>query len=190
MKKRTTILLCFVLLIFSVDLCADQKEEKFVFGDTVFKLNYPDKNVRVVLFSILNKDPLEIYKETLRKRREFLLNRTEHNSKKTDIAKVWGDMFSPLSAIEVAYLENSVSGTEYPMSGKTNIFAKQWLVTRLAIGSDDNLFCWGVPFRPKKGKTVEIILTKDNVIDYKKLEKIYNSIVEPHSINEDLHKQN
>ena len=177
MKKQTTVILCFVLLLFSVSLWAGQKEEKPVFGKTIFKLNYPDKNVRVVLFAVLNKDPLELYKEALHKRRQLLLSRSEHKLKEMEISNIWGDIFSPLSAAEVGYLENNISGTERFLGGETNIFVKQWLVTKPVVGSDNNIFYWGVPFRPKKGKTVEVTLNKSNVTGYKKLEKIYDSIV-------------
>lgn len=174
MKKLTISLIA--LFIFSCGVyAAEQKEEKEVFGRTIFKLDYPDRDVRVVLFSILQKDPLESYKEKLKKMRGFLLNKSKDRGK-NKISSIWGDLFSSVSALEVGYLENSNSNNERVLDGETNLFQKQWLVTRVTDFNGKKL-CWSVPFRPEKGKTVEVILTKDNVTDYKKLEKIYDSIV-------------
>lgn len=175
MNNFAAAVLTTILLFVSVNIWAEKKEDLGCISR--IKLDYPDKDVRVVLFAYSLEDPLESYKKNLVKMKKFLLSRSTERDKEVEIVSAWDRIFANMSPFELWYLENSNSTEERVFDDKYSCYNKRRWVVTMARSFNDKTLCWGVPFVGKKGKTIKVNLTKDNVIDYKKLEKIYDSIV-------------
>jgi len=149
-----------------------------------FKLQYP-KGMNHVLFTVVREDPMEHFKKKITVDREKLIKikldqkieGTNISEKKNTVVNYWNYVLDTVTGSHIWDLQNNVGkNTPFKHGHRTNCLPKAWLVTRM-IGADDGAIGWSIPLNFKKGKTIEVKLTPDNAIKFKKLEKVYDSIV-------------
>jgi len=143
-----------------------------------FKLDAPGLCSGVVLFALVDKDPVEYFKADLKKSKQFLLETADlEDNRHRAVQSSWNSVFETVSGRDVFYLENIATNKHAPShSHGSNRSGKLWLVTK-AMGCHDENMCWSIPLKVKKGKTIEVKLTDKNMVSNEKLEKIYDSIV-------------
>jgi hypothetical protein len=138
-----------------------------------------------ILYTIaVEKDPIDLFKEQLKKSATyFSKKKSPTNIKEYDIQWAWDHgVFSTVKGSDMWLLEylqgqkNHLGGFTTSCDSKGCFNKPVWLVTQ-AVGNNGKTVVWSMRLKPKKGKTTEIKLTKDNAISYKKLEKIYDSII-------------
>ncbi len=140
------------------------------------KLEYPGEWLKGVVFLVVDKDPMESYKQELEKNKDFYIQRSSlKDAKDMDVQIAWNSIFRDYPASDVSFLENNPEKGSKHGYGSSS-FKRTWLVTK-AIGSNGKQVCWGLRLNVKKGKTIEVKLTDKNAVSGDKLIKIYDSIV-------------
>ena len=140
------------------------------------KLEYPGEWLKGVLYILTDKDPMENFKEDVKKMKEYYVETSNLSHMKTlYIQYSWDKIFDTVQGDSVSFLENHPNKHSSHSVSSGN-FKKQWLVTK-AIANNGKNICWSIPLNTKKGKTIEVELTEKNAVSNDKLEKIYDSIV-------------
>lgn len=129
----------------------------------------------VLLYTIVYEDPINHFKKVVSEKKETF-KQVYSDSKEGAITYSWQEIFSLVDGKEVYYAINKHDFVMNHGFHASLPFSKAWLVTR-AVHSKDEVLCWSIPLKKKKGKTTEIVLTDKNILSYKKLEKIYDSII-------------
>ena len=130
-----------------------------------------------IMFAIVKKDPMENYKEELKKMKNYILETADlKDLKASSIDNSWNDIFDTVTGNQMSFLENDVKDRYHHMLG-SNDFSKQWLVTKGTVSNGNVIALWSIPVQMKKGETIDVTLTEKNMVSNKELYKIYDSII-------------
>jgi hypothetical protein len=139
-----------------------------------------------VLFAIVHNEPIEYFKERITADKEQLKKIKPNQKiegadilvKHNMIINYWNSVLDTVRGRDILSLDNS--SIKYLEKSKhnrtTNCFKNAWLFTRM-FGWDKEGLGWSIPLELDKDKTLKVVLTKNNTVDFKKLEEIYDSIV-------------
>ena len=127
-------------------------------------LNYSDSSSQYVLYTVIEQDPLKLFKNELIKMGDL-----SSQDKVRTIITAWNNLFSTVNGSNIyAIGKNEFAALTLPYDKE----AKRWIITKGAMGSEKPLI-WSLPLSDKD-QTIEFI-KEDNV--YKDLEKSYDFIV-------------
>jgi hypothetical protein len=155
-----------LMFIASTSFAAGSQDKDYATGE--FEMGSCCKNLKIdhVIFAIVDKDPMESYKDAIEPTTDTKAPRYVH------IQHAWSRIFDSVTGNQVWSLDDGA-----PFRTRTNVYdGKRWLVTR-AVGTSEENICWSIPINFKKGKTVKIILNEENRVSNKKLEKIFDKAV-------------
>ena len=148
-----------------------------------FKLQYP-QGIDHVLFAVVHQDPMVYFKKQLtadqKKLKKHNSNQTMEMSKISEkektIINYWNYSLDMVTGSHIWELNNNTDKEHSSHKLTTNCFKKAWLVTRMTP-SHQGIVGWSVSLNFKKDKALELALTPNNTINFKDLEKVYDSIV-------------
>lgn len=150
-------------------------------------LNVPGLDPETVQIAVLESDPIQNFRKLLRdSRSRFLKEIAEERDpsqrelhKKIQIGVTWDRLFQTTPGDHVYLLTPARSKTNESRVKKTIISSntpdgRRWLTTKVAELADRPV-CWCIPFDATTGKSIEIDLRPENLLD---LQKEYHQWVE------------
>ncbi len=151
-------------------------------------LNMPDLDPEAVLVAIMDSDPLERYREALRKSLDILRQQVARETdplqrelvRKAQMTSTWDRLFSAVPGDQV-YLLTAPRRKDGEIQVRTLAFAsnapagRKWFVSKIAYLKDHPV-CWSIPLDTETGKAVDAHLKPDNTLD---LQKQFDAIVTP-----------
>jgi len=138
-------------------------------------------NPPVVQWAIFDEDPMLQFTRRLEARGEDLATRLNAatNAQRKDmvrgaqISAVWDAAFHKITADNLHLLTPAPRGTFSFMANTPP--GRKWFVTK-TVTIDKKAFCWCVPIEARAGKSIPVILNKENLLD---LTQVYDRVMNP-----------
>jgi len=150
-------------------------------------LHMPELDPEAVQFAVLESDPIEDYRKVLLQRRDRFRRELseEKDSRQRELLKMaqmtgtWDRLFKSITGDQVYLLVPSRSERNQSLTRATLISSngpeeRRWLTTKIAYRNGTPT-CWCIPLDTAIGKSVQVELRNENVLDPQKL---YDELIE------------
>jgi len=147
------------------------------------KLDMPELVAAAVIWAVFEEDPIPEYRQRIEKvkdiYRKFLEEKTDEKSrqiaKNAQMQVSWNLGFKKITGDEVCLLTEA-PGVSHSLASNSEA-GKKWIVTKV-VYIKRKLICWVIPVETEVGKTVDVVLSNENVFN---LAEIYDEIMSEES---------
>lgn len=149
-------------------------------------INMPQLDPEAVQFAVLDSDPIEDYRKSLMRNGDGFRkevgdekdSKRREQLKRTQMTTTWDLLFKATTGDLVYLLVPSRSKRNDSLARAFLISSndqpgRKWLTTKIAY-RDGSPICWSIPVDTIIGKSVDVELKTDNLLD---LQKLYDEVI-------------